>query len=311
MNLINSTHKFSHIGDYCSDLSQYYKHVAIDDVPVEIVFSVSDNHIRFIIDSCNKLYMLEYKQEACLVPDSAILLYDASTTETCIKKIFYDGNLFLVLDTNGNLYGKYRFRKMIKQLDLFGTNIVDVIITNDLYFTVDANNKLHAPENRKMWYINNYNLKPNSKFFKFGTVFCHVLIDSSASISGINVTNSNFCINNNTYIKNIKYADVCILPGRAMTSSNPIWFICFDTDGIIHYGNCCTKYHIEQKQHVKVNDDVNSVFITGKNYSDDCYKHGDVYPIFCYTTSDGIFKIDCKTKSTSLLTTDIESYIIN
>lgn len=292
MNLIKSYHNFSHTGDYCAELSILYKHITIDDTPIEVILSVHHDKTRFIVDSCGKLYMLLYRKVNHLVPDTAILLYDAAVTGICIKKILYNGYLFLILDEDGNLYGEKYFHVQKNELELFKTDVVDIVTIGGSYFTVDVNYNITCEESENMFYVEKYGLNSSSKFYLLDDDFYYIDDDK-------------FCFQNDVICDNVKCVEVCDVPSGFMAMPSSHLFICVDTNNLITYGNCRKQASGGKESiHIQINDDVHDVFII--------YHSGD-YDInlsLCYVTSNGIFEISAHNQS-KLLTENVNSYIKN
>lgn len=299
MEFINTHHKFSHIGEYCFDLSIYYKHIAINDIPVNIVLSVCYNNIRFVTDECGKLYLLTYNKGVHLTPKTAVLLYDASVTGICIKKIFYEGSSFLILDEDGNLYGCNHISEETKNLNLLETEIDNFVKIGGFYFTINIYGEISCRNSYAKIIVEKYKLNSDSIFFFIFDHFCHVV-------------DGNFCTGHDSVIcTNVKHVDTKhIFPKETPKKmANPISFICSDSNNTIYYSYCCDNV-INEVHELSVKYDISDVFITSR----ECYGYN--WTVFCYITPIGIFEIKYKSGESNFgeskcLTPNVDSYIIN
>ena len=89
------------------------------------------------------------------------------------------------------------------------------------------------------------------------------------------------------------------------------WIIYSDINNIISYANIRGDFFDGNISSIKIETSVSNVFI---NYNFTYYEYGGLYipdPILCYTTSNGVYKINQHTNLCELITSDADNYMVN
>ena len=313
MDIIGTCHKFTHNVD-CPILSIFSSNIFIDDEPISIIASVKNHdNERFIIDSCGKLYGLQYT--AYWEPIKAMLLCDLSITNVKIKKIFCAMCTFYMLDESKNLY-EYDYLIDSRVFKLVCTNVVDMTpfqgTRECVVFNVDGTMCSVSDEKSSIDKIDNisshvkkYNLstplvKINCESFHINAS-CNICLDANGTLSYLY----------GIIEFGIKYFDVihCF--------RSEYWIIYSGENNTVCYG-CIFGYNPEkgrvfglkpEKLEIKkihLDTNVIGVFIFESMYKILGYTFN-----MCYITSNGIYKINRNTNQGELLTTNYMNYMVN
>ena len=282
MNIIGTCHKFTHDVD-CPILSMFSSNIFIDDELILIMASVQYRiQNRFVVDSCGKLYCLQYTFFG--EPVNAILLYDSLITNVKIKKICFNGLRFFMLDELKNLYA-YDFFINSRVFKLVCTDVTDVTHLQNLneciVFNSDGTMRSINNEKNSIDKINN--VSSHIKKYNLSTPLVKINCESFSEFASYNI-----CLDANgtlSYLYGIIEFGVKYFDG--IRYKTEYWIIYSSGNNTVCYG-----YVNERSKLKKIHIDTNVVgaFIlhTYNKFSEYTFN-------LCYITSNGIYKINRET----------------